>query len=107
MYTKESVKELDLDSHFERKLPLDEFYDLDNITQFITKNNYKKVSFLFLKFDWQNAKQVALQFPDILLNDSPKIVEHLKQTTEALTYVLGDTSYGSECVDEVRISFEW
>ena len=54
------------------------------------------------------AKNVALQFPDELLRDAPSVVSALYAATrrhpdaaEASIAVLGDTSYGSCCVDEV------
>lgn len=61
-------------------------------------------------------RAVCLQFPDELLPFSAHIAHELKsecrrQTTaisdEAAVevYILGDTSYGSCCVDEVRVYF--
>ncbi|CAN9506487.1 unnamed protein product [Ophioblennius macclurei] len=50
--------------------------------------------------DRQFAK-IALQFPDELLGDSVAIADQISQNTNAKTYILGDTSYGSCCVDEV------
>ncbi|CAH1773767.1 unnamed protein product, partial [Owenia fusiformis] len=46
-------------------------------------------------------ERVALQFPDELLCYSASIVGALRQATSALLFILGDTSYGSCCVDEV------
>jgi diphthamide biosynthesis protein 2 len=47
-------------------------------------------------------KFVALQFPDDYLQFSNAIVQKLKEKNENIKfYVLGDTSYGSCCVDEV------
>ncbi|KAG8437049.1 hypothetical protein GDO86_007940 [Hymenochirus boettgeri] len=44
---------------------------------------------------------VALQFPDDLLVDSVNVAKRLEDATNAKTYILGDTSYGSCCVDEI------
>lgn len=50
----------------------------------------------------QNYKKVALQFPDELLDDAAAVVARLRDLTNGSEfYVLGDTSYGSCCVDEV------
>ncbi|XP_077981448.1 2-(3-amino-3-carboxypropyl)histidine synthase subunit 2-like [Glandiceps talaboti] len=46
-------------------------------------------------------QRVALQFPDSLLVDSVAIATELDKQTTSQYYVLGDTSYGSCCVDEV------
>ncbi|XP_016135503.1 2-(3-amino-3-carboxypropyl)histidine synthase subunit 2 isoform X2 [Sinocyclocheilus grahami] len=54
--------------------------------QFITSNQFKKV---------------ALQFPDDLLPDAVRVSAEIEKETKAKTFILGDTSYGSCCVDEV------
>lgn len=48
-------------------------------------------------------KQIALQFPDDLLADAQRVTGRLKSlcASDVAFYVLGDTSYGSCCVDEV------
>ena len=54
-------------------------------------------------------KRIALQFPDAMLVDAPRVAETLaaelkkSETTQwdGRIYVLGDTSYGACCVDEV------
>ncbi|XP_065082369.1 2-(3-amino-3-carboxypropyl)histidine synthase subunit 2-like [Ochlerotatus camptorhynchus] len=55
--------------------------------------------------DWikeHNFAKVCLQFPDAMLPFSTAIAEQLKQTAPpAGVYILGDTSYGSCCVDEI------
>ncbi|XP_055679709.1 2-(3-amino-3-carboxypropyl)histidine synthase subunit 2 [Lutzomyia longipalpis] len=51
-----------------------------------------------------NFKRISLQFPDTLLRHSVTIYEQLKASTEANFFILGDTSYGSCCVDEVAAS---
>lgn len=48
-------------------------------------------------------KRLALQFPDDLLVDAASVVAQLRSSCakDVAFYVLGDTSYGSCCVDEV------
>ncbi|CEG39491.1 diphthamide biosynthesis protein 2 [Plasmopara halstedii] len=49
-------------------------------------------------------KKIALQFPDSLLPDAPQVQQELKNDLNGQwerIFVLGDTSYGSCCVDEV------
>ncbi|XP_029935636.1 2-(3-amino-3-carboxypropyl)histidine synthase subunit 2 [Myripristis murdjan] len=65
---------------------LGELYQIRKTCDFITKNDFKKV---------------ALQFPDELLVDSPAIAAEIEKETQATLFILGDTSYGSCCVDEV------
>ncbi|CAI9587364.1 unnamed protein product [Staurois parvus] len=65
---------------------LEEVYDIQRTVRFIQKNG---------------AHKVALQFPDVLLVDSVGIARKLEDATGARMYILGDTSYGSCCVDEV------
>ncbi|XP_072505268.1 2-(3-amino-3-carboxypropyl)histidine synthase subunit 2 isoform X1 [Notamacropus eugenii] len=45
------------------------------------------------------ARRVALQFPDELLGDSVAVARALEEMTGAKMFVLGDTAYGSCCVD--------
>lgn len=51
----------------------------------------------------QSYRHIALQFPDELLVDAASVVAKLQALCHDDTkfYVLGDTSYGSCCVDEV------
>ncbi|XP_006634793.2 2-(3-amino-3-carboxypropyl)histidine synthase subunit 2 isoform X1 [Lepisosteus oculatus] len=65
---------------------LDEVYQIEETCSFITKHQFLKV---------------ALQFPDDLLADSVAVASKLEKGTGAKMYILGDTSYGSCCVDEV------
>lgn len=55
--------------------------------------------------DWikeNNIKSLCLQFPDDMLDDSFEVVCCLKKQLPSCDYyILGDTSYGSCCVDEV------
>ncbi|XP_058126897.1 2-(3-amino-3-carboxypropyl)histidine synthase subunit 2 [Anopheles ziemanni] len=50
--------------------------------------------------------RVALQFPDQLIRYSVQIADELQRSTRegVRIYVLGDTSYGSCCVDEIAAS---
>ncbi|XP_078417062.1 2-(3-amino-3-carboxypropyl)histidine synthase subunit 2 [Cetorhinus maximus] len=65
---------------------IDVVYEIEKTCSFITDHGFKKV---------------ALQFPDELLTDAPAIVSKLEKNTTAKLFILGDTSYGSCCVDEV------
>ncbi|XP_053325710.1 2-(3-amino-3-carboxypropyl)histidine synthase subunit 2 [Spea bombifrons] len=65
---------------------LDEVYEIEKTVAFIQE---------------KDARRVALQFPDELLEDSVTIARKLEGATGAKVYILGDTSYGSCCVDEV------
>ncbi|KJE88859.1 diphthamide biosynthesis protein 2 [Capsaspora owczarzaki ATCC 30864] len=49
----------------------------------------------------QGFGRIALQFPDTLMVDAPAVAARLKNATGKHVFVLGDTSYGSCCVDEV------
>lgn len=51
--------------------------------------------------------KVCLQFPDDLIPFSIQILEDLKKNTTAQLCILGDTSYGSCCVDEVSDQMKW
>ncbi|CAL1680558.1 unnamed protein product [Lasius platythorax] len=46
-------------------------------------------------------KQVCLQFPDSLLPESVEIALHLEKSIGQKVYILGDTTCGSCCVDEI------
>ncbi|KAF7213598.1 2-(3-amino-3-carboxypropyl)histidine synthase subunit 2 [Nothobranchius furzeri] len=65
---------------------LEEFYDIKETCEFIREHNFDKV---------------ALQFPDELLVDSVAVAQEIERNSHAKTFILGDTSYGSCCVDEV------
>lgn len=45
--------------------------------------------------------QVCLQFPDSLLLDSVEVALHLERNIGQKVYILGDTTCGSCCVDEI------
>uniref|UniRef100_A0A665WRM6 2-(3-amino-3-carboxypropyl)histidine synthase subunit 2 n=1 Tax=Echeneis naucrates TaxID=173247 RepID=A0A665WRM6_ECHNA len=65
---------------------LEELYHIRKTCNFINQHNFKKV---------------ALQFPDELLVDSVGIAAEIEKHSNAKPFILGDTSYGSCCVDEV------
>lgn len=60
-------------------------YEIQRCIAWICDNDYRKV---------------ALQFPDEMLVDSVRVTLALERGVEAELFVLGDTSYGSCCVDE-------
>ncbi|XP_051960338.1 2-(3-amino-3-carboxypropyl)histidine synthase subunit 2-like [Xyrauchen texanus] len=63
-----------------------ELYQITETCHFVTSNKFKKV---------------ALQFPDELLPVAVSVSVEIEKETKAKTFILGDTSYGSCCVDEV------
>uniref|UniRef100_T1JHR2 2-(3-amino-3-carboxypropyl)histidine synthase subunit 2 n=1 Tax=Strigamia maritima TaxID=126957 RepID=T1JHR2_STRMM len=65
---------------------IEKFYEIDRCIKWITENNYKKI---------------ALQFPDEMLPDSTQISLKLRKMCAVELYILGDTSYGSCCADEI------
>ncbi|XP_074477247.1 2-(3-amino-3-carboxypropyl)histidine synthase subunit 2 [Sebastes fasciatus] len=65
---------------------LEELYQIKKTCDFISEHQFEKV---------------ALQFPDELLVDSVAIAAEVERNTNARPFILGDTSYGSCCVDEV------
>ncbi|XP_051266486.1 2-(3-amino-3-carboxypropyl)histidine synthase subunit 2 [Dicentrarchus labrax] len=65
---------------------LEELYQIKSTCDFISERHFEKV---------------ALQFPDELLVDSVAVAVAIERNCNAKTYILGDTSYGSCCVDEV------
>uniref|UniRef100_UPI0037E749A3 2-(3-amino-3-carboxypropyl)histidine synthase subunit 2 n=1 Tax=Semicossyphus pulcher TaxID=241346 RepID=UPI0037E749A3 len=65
---------------------LEELYQIKDTCGFISDGQFKKV---------------ALQFPDELLVDSVAIAAEIERNCNATPFILGDTSYGSCCVDEV------
>ncbi|XP_030062443.1 2-(3-amino-3-carboxypropyl)histidine synthase subunit 2 [Microcaecilia unicolor] len=65
---------------------LDEIYEIERTTTFVAQHQCSKV---------------ALQFPDELLVDSVTVATKLEKASGTKVYILGDTSYGSCCVDEV------
>ncbi|XP_039983297.1 2-(3-amino-3-carboxypropyl)histidine synthase subunit 2 [Xiphias gladius] len=65
---------------------LEELYQIQRTCDFIRQHQFRKV---------------ALQFPDELLVDSVAVSVEIETQSSARPFILGDTSYGSCCVDEV------
>ncbi|KAM9827765.1 2-(3-amino-3-carboxypropyl)histidine synthase subunit 2 [Neosynchiropus ocellatus] len=65
---------------------LEDLYQIQETCDFITQNQFQKV---------------ALQFPDSLLQDSVAVASEVERNCKSKVFILGDTSYGSCCVDEV------
>ena len=55
-------------------------------------------------FDMFAAARVCLQFPDHLLQEAPPVARLLQERLQQEVYILGDTTYGACCVDEVCIT---
>lgn len=49
----------------------------------------------------EDVKRVGLQFPDYLLHAAPLVAELIKEGVGQEVFILGDTSFGECCVDEV------
>ncbi|OWF34913.1 2-(3-amino-3-carboxypropyl)histidine synthase subunit 2-like [Mizuhopecten yessoensis] len=49
----------------------------------------------------RNLQRVALQFPDELMCDAVPVTSAISKAVDGQVFILGDTSYGSCCVDEV------
>ncbi|XP_038160179.1 2-(3-amino-3-carboxypropyl)histidine synthase subunit 2 [Cyprinodon tularosa] len=78
-----------VDVNLKENTPAEKLLDLYEILKtcaFIKEHSYGKV---------------ALQFPDELLVDSAAVAAEIERNTQTKTFILGDTSYGSCCVDEV------
>ncbi|OMJ26764.1 Diphthamide biosynthesis protein 2 [Smittium culicis] len=68
---------------------LNQKYELDQTCDLIISRNYSNI---------------ALQFPDNLLLDSAAVFSEIRNRTAKNVYILGDTTFGSCCVDEVAAS---
>eukprot|EP01119_Soliformovum_irregulare_P017807 TRINITY_DN534_c0_g1_i1.p1 TRINITY_DN534_c0_g1~~TRINITY_DN534_c0_g1_i1.p1 ORF type:complete len:512 (-),score=166.66 TRINITY_DN534_c0_g1_i1:9-1544(-) len=79
--TVEDFKQLDISND-----SFEQYYDVDASADFIKTNGFKNI---------------ALQFPDALIGDSTRIAELLQTKTGYRPVILGDTSYGACCIDEV------
>ncbi|XP_051480619.1 2-(3-amino-3-carboxypropyl)histidine synthase subunit 2 [Apus apus] len=79
-------RELGLAAAAEPRKDLDGFYEMGRAAAFVRDGGFRKV---------------ALQFPDRLLADAAAVAARMEASTGAEMYVLGDTTYGSCCVDEV------
>ncbi|XP_037673125.1 2-(3-amino-3-carboxypropyl)histidine synthase subunit 2 [Choloepus didactylus] len=63
---------------------LDRVYELERVVGFVRE---------------LACQRVALQFPDQLLGDSVAVATRLEKITGSKMFILGDTAYGSCCVD--------
>ncbi|XP_069843524.1 2-(3-amino-3-carboxypropyl)histidine synthase subunit 2-like [Dipodomys merriami] len=63
---------------------LDRVYELERVVGFVRD---------------RQCQRVALQFPDQLLGDAGAVAARLEETTGSKMFILGDTAYGSCCVD--------
>jgi len=68
---------------------IEEVYEIDRCVTWIQKSQIQRV---------------ALQFPDSLLCDAPRVCNLIQQKLGREVFILGDTSYGECCVDEVAAS---
>ncbi|XP_031825978.1 diphthamide biosynthesis 2 [Nomia melanderi] len=66
-----------------------------------TENDPYEVEKCSKWIDACNLNKVCLQFPDNLLPDSAQIALRLEKLINKKVYILGDTSCGSCCVDEI------
>ncbi|XP_008436556.1 2-(3-amino-3-carboxypropyl)histidine synthase subunit 2 [Poecilia reticulata] len=85
----ETVIQRVVDVSLKENTPAEKLIELYQITKtcaFISEHHFGKV---------------ALQFPDELLVDSAAVAAEIERKSQAKTFILGDTSYGSCCVDEV------
>lgn len=67
-------------------LALEDMYEINRCVAWVRKGGYQKV---------------CLQFPDELLGDAAAVAQALMGQLGQVVYILGDTTYGSCCVDEV------
>ncbi|OQV16209.1 Diphthamide biosynthesis protein 2 [Hypsibius exemplaris] len=65
---------------------LEVVYALKNCAEWIIQNNFQRI---------------ALQFPDELLSHSVPVYRSLERLSQRSFFILGDTTYGSCCVDEI------
>lgn len=63
---------------------LDRVYELERVAGFVRE---------------LGCQRVALQFPDRLLGDAGVVAARLEESTKSKMFILGDTAYGSCCVD--------
>lgn len=88
------------------KSVIDREIDVENRTK-VSKDELLDAFELERCVSWiteHELSRICLQFPDDLLEYSVDIAQHLEQKTFKQIYILGDTSYGSCCVDEVAAS---
>ena len=76
-------------------------YELNTIVDDVQRNGWRRVAHILNTLsnehlpDFCRALQVALQFPDDMLHISAAIAGWLSErVTDAIFFVVGDTSYG-------------
>ncbi|GFT10977.1 2-(3-amino-3-carboxypropyl)histidine synthase subunit 2 [Nephila pilipes] len=74
------------DEKRDESISVQSMYEIDRCAEWIRSHNFSKV---------------ALQFPDNLLGDAMTVALKLGEIISGQVFVLGDTSYGSCCVDEI------
>ncbi|KAL1456582.1 hypothetical protein WDU94_001303 [Cyamophila willieti] len=87
----------------DEKSVIDREINVEN-RQNLSKDDLVDVFELDRCISWISEHQlsrICLQFPDNLLQYSVDIAQHLEQKSCKQIFILGDTSYGSCCVDEV------
>uniref|UniRef100_A0A8D9BDH5 2-(3-amino-3-carboxypropyl)histidine synthase subunit 2 n=1 Tax=Cacopsylla melanoneura TaxID=428564 RepID=A0A8D9BDH5_9HEMI len=90
----------------DEKSVIDREIKVENL-QNLSKNDLVDIFELDKCVSWISEHQlsrICLQFPDNLLQYSVDIAQHLEKKSCKQIYILGDTSYGSCCVDEVAAS---
>ncbi|GFQ92906.1 2-(3-amino-3-carboxypropyl)histidine synthase subunit 2 [Trichonephila clavata] len=70
----------------DKSISVQSMYEIDRCAEWIKSHNFSKV---------------ALQFPDNLLSDAMAVALKLGEIISGQVFVLGDTSFGSCCVDEI------
>eukprot|EP00049_Salpingoeca_infusionum_P019323 m.361384 g.361384 ORF g.361384 m.361384 type:complete len:576 (+) comp19562_c0_seq1:294-2021(+) len=78
----------------------------EGVDQLASASEAKKIQFFELdrcisEISAASCKRVALQMPDEYLAHAGFIASHLRSHTDAECFILGDTTYGSCCIDEV------
>ncbi|XP_055931423.1 2-(3-amino-3-carboxypropyl)histidine synthase subunit 2-like [Argiope bruennichi] len=74
------------DERRSESISVEEMYEIDKCVKWIKDHDFSKI---------------ALQFPDSMLGDAMTVSLTLGEMTGKQVFVLGDTSYGSCCVDEI------
>jgi len=79
-------------------VPIEVYYEIDRLSQEITNLSSETST-----SEDDYSCRVALQFPDELLGDAPMVCWAMEEALggEALVFILGDTTFGPCCPDEV------
>ncbi|GIY74167.1 2-(3-amino-3-carboxypropyl)histidine synthase subunit 2 [Caerostris darwini] len=79
-------KIVELDEIRHESISVENFFETNRCAEWIKRHNFSKV---------------ALQFPDSLLGDAVVVTQILEDISGKQIFVLGDTSFGSCCIDEI------